>query len=180
MSVSTILDDIENLVVDAKRMPLTNSIFISESDLVRLLDNLRQELPNELANAQEIMDSRDEILNQARGESEQIISRAKDTAEQMIEESKIVQESKEKAELIMEQTKAQAKELYETSYQQARQLRLNANNYANQVFDHLILNVGNALEVLKQARDELQKMPVEPELPPAEPQPMAPAELPEE
>ena len=179
MSVSTILDDIENLVVDAKRMPLTNSIFISESDLVRLLDNLRQELPNELANAQEIMDSRDEILNQARGESEQIISRAKDTAEQMIEESKIVQESKEKAELIMEQTKAQAKELYETSYQQARQLRLNANNYANQVFDHLILNVGNALEVLKQARDELQKMPVEPELPPAEPQPMAPAEIPE-
>ncbi len=180
MSVSTILDDIENLVVDAKRMPLTNSIFISESDLVRLLDNLRQELPNELANAQEIMDSRDEILNQARGESEQIISRAKDTAEQMTDESKIVQESKEKAELIMEQTKAQAKELYETSYQQARQLRLNANNYANQVFDHLILNVGNALEVLKQARDELQKMPVEPELPPAEPQPMAPAELPEE
>ena len=179
MSVSTILDDIENLVVDAKRMPLTNSIFISESDLVRLLDNLRQELPNELANAQEIMDSRDEILNQARGDSEQIISRAKDTAEQMINESKIVQESQEKAALIMEQTKAQAKELYENSYQQARQLRLNANNYANQVFDHLILNVGNALEVLKQARDELQKMPVEPELPPAEPQPMAPAELPE-
>lgn len=179
MSVSTILDDIENLVVDAKRMPLTNSIFISESDLVRLLDNLRQELPNELANAQEIMDSRDEILNHARGEAEQIISRAKDTAEAMIDESRIVQESKEKAELIMEQTKGQAKELYDNSYQQARQLRLDANNYANQVFDHLILNVGNALEVLKQARDELQKMPVEPEMPPAEPQPMAPAEIPE-
>lgn len=179
MSVSTILDEIENLVVDAKRMPLTNSIFINESDLVRLLDNLRQELPNELANAREIMDSRDDILNQARGEAEQIISRAKESADQMTDESRIVQESKEKAQLVMEQTKAQAKELYENSYQQARQLRLNANNYANQVFDHLILNVGNALEVLKQARDELQKMPVEPELPPAEPQPMAPAELPE-
>ena len=179
MSVSTILDDIENLVVDAKRMPLTNSIFISESDLVRLLDNLRQELPNELANAQEIMDSRDEILNQARGESEQIISRAKDTAEQMIDESKIVQESKEKAELIMEQATAQQKELTEHAYQQARQLRVNANSYASQVFDHMILNVGNALEVLKQARDELHKMPVEPEMPPAEPQPMAPAEIPE-
>ena len=88
--------------------------------------------------------------------------------------------SQEKAQLIMEQAKAQSKEMFENSYQQARQLRVNANNYANQVFDHLILNVGNALEVLKQARDELQKMPVEPELPPAEPQPMAPAELPEE
>ena len=179
MSVSTILDEIENLVVDAKRIPLSNSIFISESELVRLLDNLRQELPNELANAQEIMDSRDEILNQARGDAEQIISRAKETADQMTDESKIVKESQEKSELIMEQTKAQSKEMFESSYQQARQLRVNANNYANQVFDHLILNVGNALEVLKQARDELQKMPVEPEMPPAEPQPMAPAELPE-
>ena len=62
---------------------------------------------------------------------------------------------KEKAELIMEQAAAQRKELIEASYQQARQLRVNANNYANQVFDHLILNVGNALAVLNQAREEL-------------------------
>ncbi len=180
MSVSSILDEIENLVVDAKRMPLTNSIFISESDLVRLLDNLRQELPNELANAQQIMDSRDAILNEARVEAEQILSRARETAERMTDESTIVQESQEKAQLIMEQTKAQTKEMFESSYQQARQLRVNANNYANQVFDHMILNVGNALEVLKQARDELQKMPVEPELPPAEPEPLAPVDVPEE
>ena len=84
----------------------------------------------------------------------------------------------------MEQAAAQRKELIEASYQQARQLRVNANNYANQVFDHLILNVGNALAVLNQAREELQKMPVEPEMPEPEPQqpqqPMAPANYPEE
>ena len=71
----------------------------------------------------------------------------------------------------------------EQAYRQAYQLRSDASSYANQVFDHLILNVGNALAVLNQAREELQKMPVEPELPPAqeqEPQPLAPVNLPED
>ena len=179
MSVNTILDEIENLVVDGKRIPLTNRSLIDEMELVHLVDNLRQELPNEIQNAHEILDSKDDILNEARVEAEKIISQARDIAGQMTDESKIVRESKEKAELIMAQATAQQKELTEHAYQQARQLRVNANSYASQVFDHMILNVGNALEVLKQARDELQKMPIEPEMPPAEPQPMAPVEIPE-
>ena len=182
MSVNTILDEIENLVVDGKRIPLTNRSLIDEMELVHLVDNLRQELPNEIQNAQAIMDSKEAILNEARVEAEQIIGKARDLAESMVDESKIVRESKEKAELLMEQATAQQKELTEYAFQQARQLRVNANNYANQVFDHLILNVGNILAVLNQARDELQKMPVEPEMPPQEPQqpqPMAPAEMPE-
>ena len=179
MSVNTILDEIENLVVDGKRIPLTNRSLIDEMELVHLVDNLRQELPLEIQNAQQIMDSKDALLNDARTEAEQILANARETADQMTDESKIVRESKEKVELIMEQATAQQKELTEHAYQQARQLRVNANSYASQVFDHMILNVGNALEVLKQARDELHKMPVEPEMPPAEPQPMAPAEIPE-
>ncbi len=179
MSVNTILDEIENLVVDGKRIPLTNRSLIDEMELVHLIDNLRQELPNEIQNAQAIMDSKDDILNEARGEAEQIIANAKAHAEEMTDQSKIVKESREKAELIMEQTAAQQKELVDYAFQQARQLRVNANSYANQAFDHLIQNIGNALAILNQARDELQKMPVEPEMPPAEPQPMAPVNVPE-
>ena len=178
MSVSNILDEVENLVVDATRVPLTNTDMINESELVRLIDNLRQELPKELDNAHEILNSKDDILNEARIEAEQMMERARENAERMVNESQIVQESREKAQLMMEQATAQQKELLEQSYLQARQLRVNANSYANQVFDHLIVNVGNALEVLKQARDELQKMPVEPE-PPTEPQPLAPVDVPE-
>lgn len=182
MSVNTILDEIENLVVDGKRIPLTNRSLIDEMELVHLVDNLRQELPNEIQNAQAIMDSKDSILNDGRIEAEQIIDNARKMAEEMTDESKIVRESREKAELIMEQATAQQKELTEYAFQQARQLRVNANNYASQVFDHLILNVGNILAILNQAREELQKMPVEPEMPPQEPQqpePMAPTNLPE-
>ena len=185
MSVNNILDEIENLVVEGKRIPLTNKSLIDEMELVHLVDNLRQELPLEIQNAQNIMDNKDSILNEARGEADQILGNAKERAEQMIEESKIVRESKEKAALVMEQAAAQQKEIVEQAYRQAHQLRSDASAYANQVFDHLIVNVGNALSVLNQAREELQKMPVEPDYPLAqeqeqEPQPLAPVNLPED
>ena len=77
MSVNTILDEIENLVVDGKRIPLTNRSLIDEMELVHLVDNLRQELPNEIQNAQAIMDSKDAILNEGRAEAEKIVETGK-------------------------------------------------------------------------------------------------------
>ena len=65
----------------------------------------------------------------------------------------------------MEQTKAQEQEILNTAYSTAQQLRTDSSQYANQVFDHLIVNVGNALQVLQQAKDELQRMPVQQQMP---------------
>ena len=161
MSINTILDKIEHLVVDEKRIPLTNRNLNEEMELVRLVRNLRQELPNEIQNAQAIMDNKDAILNDGRAEAEKIISQARDIAESMIEERKIVRESKEKADLIMKQSTARHKEVTEDTFR----LRVDVNNYVNQVFDQLILNVGNILAVLNQARDELQKLHIWAETP---------------
>ena len=161
MSINTILDKIEHLVVDEKRIPLTNRNLSEEMELVRLVRNLRQELPNEIQNAQAIMDNKDAILNEGRAEAEKIISQARDIAESMIEERKIVRESKEKADLIMKKATARHKEVTEDTFR----LRVNVNNYVNQVFDQLILNVGNILAVLNQARDELQKLSIGAETP---------------
>ena len=44
MSVNDILDEIENLVVDGKHIVFTNKSIIEEPDLVRLVDDLRNEL----------------------------------------------------------------------------------------------------------------------------------------
>ena len=111
MSINTILDKIEHLVVDEKRIPLTNRNLSEEMELVRLVRNLRQELPNEIQNAQAIMDNKDASLNEGRAEAEKIISQARDIAESMIEERKIVRESKEKADLIMKKATARHKDV---------------------------------------------------------------------
>ena len=165
MAVSNILDEIENLVVDGKHIVFTNKSIIEEPDLVRLIDDLRNELPLELQQAEQVMQDKEAILTEAREEAERIVNQAKEYANHRVDESEVVKQSQEKAALIMEQTKAQEQEILNTAYSTAQQLRTDSSQYANQVFDHLIVSVGNALQVLQQAKDELQRMPVQQPMP---------------
>ncbi|MGN0941996.1 MAG: ATPase [Selenomonadaceae bacterium] len=165
MAVSDILDAIENLVVESKRIVFTNKCIIEESELIRLVDDLRNELPQELQEAETIMQEQDKILSDAREEAQQIIDKAKTYANQLVDESAIVKQSQEKSELIMAQAKAQHDEIINRTLESAQELSANANQYANQVFEHLVSNVGVSLQVLQQAQEDLQKMPMGPEIP---------------
>ena len=85
------------------------------------------------------------------------IEQAKEYANKLCDESEIVIQSQEKANLIMEQAKAQEQDIMDKTMQNSRQLKENAENYANQVFDHMISNVSNALSILQQAKEELNR-----------------------
>ncbi len=155
MAVKDILDSIENLVVESRRMPLLNKSLIDETDLIHLVDELRQELPLELERAEKIMQDKQKILDGANAEAGEVIERAKEYAAKLVDENEIVVQAQEKARTIMQQTQAQEKEIMEKTMTNAKQLRDDADQYANQVFDHLIANVGNALQVVQQAKTEL-------------------------
>lgn len=155
MAVNEILDEIENLVVDAKHLLFTNKSLVEENDLVRLVEDLRNELPLELQKAEQIMQDRQNILDEANGEAAKIVEQAKAYAEKLTNESEIVLQAEEKAKTIMQQTQAQEKEIMEKTMQSSQQLRHDADQYANQVFDHLINNVGGALSVIQQAKSQL-------------------------
>lgn len=157
MAVHEILDEIENLVVDARHLVFTNKSLVEENDLVRLVEDLRNELPQELNKAEQIMQDKQAILDAANAESERIITQAKAYAAKLVDENDLVVQAQEKSRAIMQQTQAQEKEIMDKTMQNARQLRSDADNYANQVFDHLIANIGGALEVVQQAKKEINR-----------------------
>lgn len=157
MAVKDILDAIENLVVDSRRMPLMNKSLIDETDLIHLVDELRQELPLELQRAEKIMQDKDKILADAKDEANHVVEQAKEYALKLTDENEIVVQAQEKAKTIMQQTQDQEKEIMSKTMTNAKQLRDDADQYANQVFDHLITNVGSALQVVQQAKAELNR-----------------------
>ena len=115
MAVSSILDEIENLVVDGKHIVFTNKSIIEEPDLVRLVDELRSELPLELQRAEQVMQEKDAIIAEAREEAERIVNQAKEYANHLVDESEVVKQSEEKATLIMTQVQAQEQEILNTA-----------------------------------------------------------------
>ena len=157
MAVNEILNEIENLVVDAKHLLFTNKSLVEETDLVRVVEDLRNELPLELKHAEEIVLEKQAILDAAQAEAARIVEQAKNYAAKLTDENAVVVQAQEKAKAIMTQTQAQEKEIMEKTMASSQQLRADADQYANQVFDHLIANVGSALQVVQQAKAELNR-----------------------
>ncbi|SEJ07650.1 hypothetical protein SAMN05660742_10372 [Propionispira arboris] len=146
MAVNEILDEIENLVVDARRVVFTNKCIIEEDDLIRLVDDLRNALPNEIQNAGQVMQERQQILDEAKREANKIVEQAKNYGEKLVAEHEIVKQAQNQASEIMEKTIQNSNELKEDSVK-----------YANQVFDHLLSGMNSTLDVVQQAKADLNQ-----------------------
>lgn len=166
MEIDKILEEIENLVASSGRMPFVDKIMVDDSELYRLMDLLRAELPKQIQEANEIVSRRDETIEAAQSEAARIVDRANREAAQTIEkanayaqkaidQNEIILAAREQEKAIMEQTMAAAQQLKAETEEYANQLRSGAQDYAYQIFDHVIGNVSGALQAVKQARDQL-------------------------
>ena len=146
MAMDEILDSIEQLILDSNRVPLTNKRMVDEDDLVRLLDQLRNDFPREIQEATGLMKERQRILDSANKESKEIIDQAKNYANKLINEHAIVKQATEQAEVILERAKKNAADLKADSL-----------NYADDVFQHVIANVSNVLESVAKSHEHIKQ-----------------------
>ncbi|MBP2635445.1 MAG: hypothetical protein H6Q72_1352 [Firmicutes bacterium] len=146
MSVEKLLDEMENMLVDASRLPFTNKRVVEEDDLARFLDEFREMLPKELEEAKRIIAERQHILDEAQKEAQNIIEQAKTYVSKLTDES-----------IINKQAHEQANELMNQANRTARGLQSDAVNYADEVFKHVLNNLEQTLEVVRQGHRELQQ-----------------------
>lgn len=100
-----IIGALYDLVQDARSMPLAADKCILERDRVLdMLDEIIAQLPGELKQARTIVESRNELISQARREAEIIMRQAQDQAKQMVTKEAIYVEAKRRAEELVGQT----------------------------------------------------------------------------
>lgn len=146
MSIEQILDELETLLLEASRVPFTNKRVLEEDELARLLDELRELLPGEIAEAGRIVKERQRILDEAQREAQHIVDQAKNYIAKLTDNNEITKQAQEQAnEIILQARKG------------ARELQGDAVTYADQVFGHLESNLNKALEVIRQGHSELQQ-----------------------
>ena len=110
--ISALYDTIQN----ARSMPLAADKCIVERDAVLdMLDEISAQLPGELKQSRTIVESRNELINQARHESESIIRQALEKAKQLVTQEAVYAETKRQCEEMVRQTQARVKELRRVS-----------------------------------------------------------------
>ncbi len=112
-SVITVLYD---TIQDAKSVPLASDKCIVERDKVLdMLDEIIAQLPAELKQSRAIVESRNELIGQARREAETIIRQAQEKADNLVTEEAIYQEAKRQCQEMALQTQVRMAELRKAS-----------------------------------------------------------------
>lgn len=115
-TIEDIISALYDMVQDARGLPLGADKCIVERDKVLdMLDEIIAQLPAELKQARTIVESRNELIGQARREAESLIRQAQEKANQMVTEETIYQEAKRQCQEMVLQTQTRMAELRKAS-----------------------------------------------------------------
>ena len=115
-NIEDIISALYDMVQDARSLPLGADKCILERDKVLdMLDEIIAQLPVELKQARTIVESRNELIGQARREAEGMIRQAQDQAAKMVSEETIYLEAKRQCQEMVMQTKQRMADLRKAS-----------------------------------------------------------------
>ncbi|MFD4244813.1 cell division initiation protein [Streptomyces sp. NPDC058525] len=111
MDVQKKLDEIVAAVGGARSMPMSASCVINRAELLAQLEEVRQALPGSLAQAQELIGGREQLVEEARREAERIIESAHNQRGSLISDTEIARRSQSEADRILEEARREAEEI---------------------------------------------------------------------
>ncbi|MEU6810612.1 cell division initiation protein [Streptomyces sp. NPDC046831] len=111
MDVQKKLDEIVSAVSGARSMPMSASCVINRAELLAMLDEVRQALPGSLAQAQELIGDREQMVEEARREAERIIEGAHAERGSLISGTEIARRSQAEADRILAEARQEAEEI---------------------------------------------------------------------
>ena len=83
MDLSARLQQLEQLVLEAKSMPLSSSVLVSREELLQMISEMQESIPEEIKQARWIVKDREDLLGKARAEGERIVEQAHEEQRRM-------------------------------------------------------------------------------------------------
>ena len=114
--IEEMLSALYDMIQDARGVPLASDKCMVERDKVLdMLDEIISQLPVEIKQSKTIVESRNELIGQARREAENLIREAQEKADKLISEEAIYQETKRQCREMVQQTQTRMAELRKAS-----------------------------------------------------------------
>ena len=137
-----IIGALYDMVQDARSMPLAADKCILERDKVLdMLDEIIAQLPGEIKQSRTIVESRNELIGQARREAETILRDAQEKSKQMLTREAIYAEAKKRSEDLVGETQ-----------NKINQLRKAGNDYMDESLRQTEEAISKALSEVRETR----------------------------
>ncbi len=120
MDILHLIDRLEELVADARRMPIGQGIVIDRRRILELIDQMRSTVPWEIKEAQQITLERESLMEEARREVEGVLHKAELEAQAKLEETSLIRAAEAQAEEIVRQAEMKAQAALDDAQQQVQ------------------------------------------------------------
>ena len=145
MDVLVLIDKLDDIIHNARSVPLTDSVMIDREEIYDILDQMRSTIPEEIKQARWIVKERQEMLSEAKQEADRILGEAQDRAERLASDTEVVRLAEKNAQQIMEDAR-----------DCEREVRLGAEDYADEVLGNLETNLDKFIAAVRRGRERLQ------------------------
>ncbi|MGC8627342.1 MAG: DivIVA domain-containing protein [Acidimicrobiales bacterium] len=133
------------MVAGARALPLSSSVKLdNKEELLELLREASERLPEELRQARWMMKEREEFLAATQRKADELVEAARSEAQRMVQRTEIVK-----------QAEALARRTLEEARDQARRLRLEAEDYADQKLAQFEIVLQRTLKTVAAGRAKL-------------------------
>ena len=134
--INELIDQLYASISDAKGFPLSvDKCILDRDNALDLLDEIRAQLPAEVAEAKRLVSAKAEVIRKTREEAEQIKKDAAAEAARMVEKESIVIAAKKRAQEIVEEAQQKAEDLRRASSAYADDLLRKTEETLNQSLD---------------------------------------------
>ena len=147
-STLDLLDALDALLAEARRVPFSGSVVVNDEQLMQLVDRIRLSLPEEVVRAQQLLDERERLLRDSQEHAEGMVERAETAARELGERveahvRELTRRAQEEAAQLGERAGAEARRQVEEAQALAEQL----------ISDHAVLRAAQerATSLLREA-----------------------------
>ena len=145
MEIFTLLETLEDLIENSKKMPFSDKCVIDQNEVLDLIKEVRLKLPDELKQAKWVKEERERILAEAQKEADDVVKEAENRIISMIDEHEITKKAYEQKNQIMS-----------AANESSRQITQGAREYADNILESLGKTLEKVLNEIELDRKELK------------------------
>lgn len=145
MDVTAKIDELIEIVEGARAMPMSASCVINRAQVLDLLDELKNGLPEEMDRARRVLSDRESVLEEGRREAERLIERTRGERDSIISNTDISREAQDAATRILNEAR-----------READQVRVDADEYVDQKLANFEVVLTKTLQAVGRGRDKMR------------------------
>jgi hypothetical protein len=141
------------MVAEGRRMPIGAGVVVDRRRLLDLVDQMRAALPNEIKDAQQILNQRNDVLHRAEEDAQIKLRRAQEQIDDLLSHDSIVREAQARADMLVREAEARCDRMLLDTENQAKSRMAEAEKLSGEQMDEADRY---ATEMLRRLDEQLQ------------------------